>query len=153
MGKDIEQDLLKGKIKLVDLLRDREVSDFLKKKLLFMRGSNDLGLTEDYFNKENMNVTYFKLSDKLLQKSELAPYKIPEEGIITQDGTIYTMRNLQHHLVLAMWLKSNGVDIRNSIRFLVWRSGYNGSKYGTPEFYDGYDSLKKYPKEPKNFDE
>lgn len=118
---EIEKKILTENLRMVDLPYEQveELYNGVFKKF-----------SPDYFTKENQ--TFFILP-KNITEEELADLKIPTKGIITSDGTIYSVDKL--HIEVGMWLRANNVDLTNSIRYAIYPKGY--------EIYPSYESFGK----------
>ncbi len=80
---------------------------------------------DDYFSLEKEGEEYFTAA-KLNNYSRL-----PSVGIILNSGTIFKARSF--HIELACWLKLNGVNLKNSLRYVYFPDSKRMS------FVEGYD--------------
>ena len=81
---------------------------------------------DDYFSHEKDGEQYFTV-EKLRNHS----FRLPEAGIILNSGTIFNVR--MTHIELACWLKLNGVNLKNSLRYVYFPDSKRMS------FVEGYD--------------
>ena len=85
---------------------------------------------DDYFEPIHDGVEFFTFD-------KIGKYKsLPSEGIILKDGTIFNVNTF--HMEESCWLKYNGIDLENNLRYVYFRDTKNLSIIG------GYDAKKKF---------
>lgn len=135
MNKQLEKAMLDGKIRLVDC--DLKDVMYLYEKYFF-------NFRPDFFSKQ-MYGCYPAQTAKETDENDL---KIFDKGIITNDGAIYPVYDLDrsksvwleenhinNHVISSAWLRLNGIDLSNSVRYALYNKGL--------EFYPCHESFKK----------
>ncbi len=135
MNKQLEKAMLDGKIRLVDC--DLKDVMYLYEKYFF-------NFRPDFFSKQ-MYGCYPAQTAKETDENDL---KIFDKGIITTDGAIYPVYDLDrsksvwleenhinNHVISSAWLRLNGIDLSNSVRYALYNKGL--------EFYPCHESFKK----------
>lgn len=84
-----------------------------------------------YFDEDNEGYNFYSLKHMDKYTSANGDKRLPINGIITRDGKIYRADTL--HMELAFWLKYNGVDLKNSLRYTYFVDSHR------IEIRDGYD--------------
>ena len=135
MNKQLEKAMLDGKIRLVDC--DLKDVMYLYEKYFF-------NFRPDFFSKQ-MYGCYPAQTAKETDENDM---KIFDKGIITNDGAIYPVYDLDrsksvwleenhinNHVISSAWLRLNGIDLSNSVRYALYNKGL--------EFYPCHESFKK----------
>ena len=135
MNKQLEKAMLDGKIRLVDC--DLKDVMYLYDKYFF-------NFRPDFFSKQ-MYGCYPAQTAKETDENDM---KIFDKGIITNDGAIYPVYDLDrsksvwleenhinNHVISSAWLRLNGIDLSNSVRYALYNKGL--------EFYPCHESFKK----------
>lgn len=135
MNKQLEKAMLDGKKRLVDC--DLKDVMYLYEKYFF-------NFRPDFFSKQ-MYGCYPAQTAKETDENDL---KIFDKGIITNDGAIYPVYDLDrsksvwleenhinNHVISSAWLRLNGIDLSNSVRYALYNKGL--------EFYPCHESFKK----------
>ena len=135
MNKQLEKAMLDGKIRLVDC--DLKDVMYLYEKYFF-------NFRPDFFSKQ-MYGCYPAQTAKETDENDL---KIFDKGIITNDGAIYPVYDLDrsksswleenhinNHVISSAWLRLNGIDLSNSVRYALYDKGL--------EFYPCHESFKR----------
>ncbi len=117
------KDILEGKTSLID-----EINKNNKEAIeIYNKYFKEYPL--DYFSSINV-----KVLPKNILNVDLKMTNLPDKGIITNDGKIYKVIG-HKHIITALWLKLNSIDLTNSVRYFSFMSGL--------EFYPGYDCFGK----------
>lgn len=135
MNKQLEKAMLDGKIRLVDC--ELEDVAYLYDKYFF-------NFRPDFFSKQ----MYGCYPAQTAKETDANDLKIFDKGIITNDGAIYPVYDLDrsksvwleenhinNHVISSAWLRLNGIDLSNSVRYALYNKGL--------EFYPCHESLKK----------
>lgn len=97
---------------------------------------------QHYFDEINEGKNFYSLKNMSCYTGANGDKRLPQNGIITRDGTIFRADNL--HMETALWLKFNGVNLKNSLRFTYFVDSKR------IEIRDGYDFV---PVDNNNMDE
>ncbi len=140
MNKELEQKLLNGEIRLVDC--NLEDTLYLYDKYFF-------NFNHDFFY--NDTIGYYTAMD--IKSKSAYELRIFDKGIITQDGAIYPVYDLDrskskwleenginNHVISSAWLRLNGIDLTNAVRFVVYEKGLEF--YPCHECFGKLDNIK-----------
>lgn len=84
-----------------------------------------------YFDEDSEGYNFYSLKHMHKYIKPNGDKNLPINGIITRDGKIYRADSL--HISLAFWLKYNGVNLKNSLRYTYFVDS------NRIEIRDGYD--------------
>ncbi len=95
---------------LIEARKEIDVDDCLDKQ--FRLSFDENFYPDDYFDDSYEGIEFFKLKNIRYYKT------LPQVGLILKDGTIFSVKAF--HIELTLWLKYNGVDITNSLRYVYF---------------------------------
>ena len=135
MNKQLEKAMLDGKIRLVDC--DLKDVMYLYEKYFF-------NFEHEFFTTK----PYGYYSSAQAQSTQMIDMQVLDKGIVTNDGAIYPVYNLDrskslwleenhinNHVISSAWLRLNGIDLSNSVRYARYEKGL--------EFYPCHECFKK----------